>query len=123
MRDAQRAGKLRATYRIPVQYRSNLPESYAKPLAVLRQRGLFPEYPFGSDLTDDERKLKAALERLARVPKEPQSAVGILIESVMPKAPDADEQRMLERMQLADPKTPKDKLYRRLLLGALRDDR
>ena len=121
MRDAQRAGKLRASYRIPVQYRNNLPESYAKPLASLRGRGLFPEYPFGSDLTEDERKLKAALERLAQVPKEPQSAVGILIESVKAKAPDADEQRMLERMQLADPKTPKDKLYRRLLLGALRE--
>jgi hypothetical protein len=121
MRDAQRAGKLRANYRIPTQYRNNLPESYAKPLATLRERGLFPEYPFGSDLTEDERKLKAALERLAHAPKQPQSALGILFESAKPKGPDADEQRMLERMRLAEPKTTKDKLYQRLLLGALRD--
>ena len=121
IRDAQRAGKLRAGYRSPTQYRNNVPESYAQPLAGLRKRGLFPEYPFGSDLTEDERKLKSALERLAQAPKEPQSAVGILFEAAKPRGPDADEQRMLERMTLADAKTPKDKLCRRLLLGALRE--
>jgi acyl-CoA hydrolase len=121
LRDAQRAGKLRPGYRIPAQYLNNLPASYAQPLAALRKRGLFSEFPFGSDLTEDELKLKAALERLARVQKQPRSGLGILVESAKPQKPNADEQRKLERMQLADPKTPIDKLYRRLLLAALRD--
>lgn len=121
MRDAQRAGKLRAGYRIPDRFRNNVPESYAKPLGQLRRRGLFPEYPFGSDLTDDELKLKAALKRLAKAPKEPQAALGILFESAKANEPSADEQRLLERMQLDKPQSARDKLYRRLLLGALRE--
>jgi hypothetical protein len=119
MRDAQRAGKLRASYRIPTQYRNNVPESYARPMAALRKGGLFPEYPFGSDLSEDERALKSALERLAEAPKKPQSALEILFESAKLKAPNADETRLLERMQLAQPTTARDKVYRRLLLGAL----
>jgi acyl-CoA hydrolase len=119
MNEAKRAGKLRASYRIPTQYRTNVPEAYTKPLAALRQRGLFPTYPFGSDLSDDELQLKAALEKLAAVPKKPQSALGILYETAKLKAPTPDENRMLERMQLADPRTPRDHLYRRLLLSAL----
>jgi hypothetical protein len=119
MRDAQRTGKLRASYRIPTQYRNNLPESYARPVANLRKRGLFPEYPFGSDLNEDEKVLKSALERLAAAQKQPQSALGILVESAKLKGPNADETRLLERMQLTEPKTARDRLYRRLLLAAL----
>jgi hypothetical protein len=119
LRDAQRAGKLRAGYRIPNQYRNNLPESYTKPIASLRKRGLFPEYPFGSDMSDDEQVLTSALERLAAAPKQPQSALGILVESVKRNGPSADETRLLERMQLAEPKTARDRLHRRLLLAAL----
>lgn len=119
MNDAKRAGKLRASYRIPTHYRNNLPDSYAKPMEQLRARGLFPEYPFGSDLTEDERKLKNALEKVARAMKQPTAAAGVLFDAAKARRPSADEKRMLERMQLDAPKTAKDKLYRRLLLGAL----
>jgi acyl-CoA hydrolase len=121
MREAKRAGKLRASYRIPERYQNNLPESYAKPFAKLQQRGLFPEYPFGSDLDEDERTLKAALERIAAALKQPQAAVGLAFEAVKPHTPTADEKRMLERMQLDAPSNARDKLYRRLLLGALQE--
>jgi acyl-CoA hydrolase len=121
MQEAKRAGKLRASYRIPMQFRNNLPEAYSGPLQSLRGRGLFPEYPFGSDLSEDERKLKSALERMANAVKQPRAALGLAYGALKLQPPSADETRLLERMQLARPSNAMDKLYRQLLLGALRE--
>jgi hypothetical protein len=114
---------LRASYRIPSEYRNNVPESYAKPMARLRERNLFPVFPFGSDLTPDELVLKSALERIAGALKQPSAAAGVLFQSVTAGKPSEDEARLLARMQLEHPRSTRDKLYRRLLLGALQTDK
>jgi hypothetical protein len=121
MQEAKRAGKLRASYRIPTQFRNNLPEAYVAPLQSMRKRGLFPEYPFGSDLNEDERALKSALERIANAVKRPRAALGLAYGAVKLRPPSGDENRLLERMQLARPSSATDKLYRQLLLSALRE--
>jgi hypothetical protein len=115
----QSAGKLRADYAIPAHHRRNLPEQYARPLSQLRAQGLFPHFPFGTDLTADEQILAGALRRLQARLKQPRSAASTLARAVVPRTPDAAQQRLLERMQLAQPHTPIEHVYRRLLLSEL----
>ena len=120
---AKRAGKLRADYVIPARNRRNLPEQYAQPLAQLRAQGLFPRFPFGSDLTPDEQVLAAALKRLQARLSAPRSVVSAVARAVVPHTPDATQLRLLERLQLAEPRTPIEHVYRRLVLAELARER
>lgn len=61
---AKRANKIDAGYRIPDQYRNNLPSKLAEAFAESRAAGLFSEYPFGTDLTREEIDLARALRWL-----------------------------------------------------------
>ena len=61
---AQAAGKIGAHYRIPDQYRNNLPRRLERALQPPRERGYFSEYPFGTDLTAEEIVLARALRWL-----------------------------------------------------------
>ena len=54
LEEAKRAGKIGKDYRIPDRFRENLPERLEKTLAPYRERGLFDELPYGTDLTDVE---------------------------------------------------------------------
>lgn len=118
--EAKRAGKLRQDYAIPERQRHNLPEAYTTPLAQLRANGLFPRFPFGSDLTPDELQLTAALRKLKAELEQTKTAARAVLRAATPGGPDADQLRLLERMQLAHPRTPAEHLYRRLVLAALR---
>ncbi len=62
--DAQRAGKLPASFRIPDAQRSNLPERLERALAPHRAAGRFGALPFGTDLSAEEVRLGGALRRL-----------------------------------------------------------
>jgi acyl-CoA hydrolase len=118
-REAMRVGKLRADYTVPEQARTNLPATYARRLAQLRGQGLFPAYPFGTDLTSDEQILSSALRRIKADLGKPRRALDLALRSLTPTRPNADQQRLLERMQLSSPRTPREHVYRRLLLSAL----
>jgi len=61
---AQAAGKISPRYRIPDAFRSNLPQRLTEALGEYRTRGLFSEYPFGTDLTAEEAALARALRFL-----------------------------------------------------------
>jgi len=63
---ARRAGKISETYRIPDRARANRPDRLEEMLAPYRQRGLFEEFPFGTELTREELVLKKALTALKR---------------------------------------------------------
>jgi acyl-CoA hydrolase len=61
---ARAAGKIGAGYRIPDEFRNNLPQRLRAALSAHRERGLFGEYPFGTDLTAEEIVLARALRFL-----------------------------------------------------------
>ncbi len=50
-REAQAAGKLRNDHRIPQLHRNNTPRALEERFILARARGLFSEFPFGTDLT------------------------------------------------------------------------
>lgn len=61
---ARRAGKLDPAWQPSPEARNNTPEHLAEAFAPYRDRGLFPDYPFGSDFTDIEQRLIRALVRV-----------------------------------------------------------
>jgi len=118
MNKAKAAGKLPQTYEIPPACRDNTPERIAQALAPLRENGLLPEFPFGTDFTETEQQLIPALQRLQRAFSRPVTLLSLLWRgwSVRGSA-DAD---CLARMGLTAPATMRERLYRWLLRGALK---
>jgi acyl-CoA hydrolase len=119
LKEAKRAGKISENYRIPDHARSNRPERLEKILGRYRERGLFPAFPFGTDLTEEEVVLKKALLALKQtvqgeklhLPRPSEIRKTIIV---------PDQTRpYLERMALLRPQSLKERLLRRALVYAL----
>jgi hypothetical protein len=63
--------------------------------------------------------LSNALRRLQSRLTQPASALASVARAIAARAPDARAQRLLERLQLAEPRTPIEHVYRRLVLSEL----
>jgi hypothetical protein len=120
MQQAKRAGKLRERYRIPEAQRRNLPESYAPALTRCRARGLFPTFPFGTDLDPDEQRIGKALRALEAATHTTPGLAKALAAAALHGTPGEDVQPLLKRMQLDTPTTLEERTYQRLLAAALR---
>ncbi|HET9864710.1 MAG TPA: acetyl-CoA hydrolase/transferase C-terminal domain-containing protein [Steroidobacteraceae bacterium] len=119
LREAQRADKIDASYRIPASRRHNTPERLAEAFAAYRRAGLFSEYPFGTDLTREEIELARALRWL----KEATATRGgklLMLGRALSAGARTGQQQLLERLQLANPRTVREKLEARLVAAALR---
>lgn len=114
---AKKAGKLPEEYRIPEAYRNNYPDTLEQRLAGARGEGECAPYPFGTDLTETEQRLSVGLKRL-----QSQSTTwrGMLRAAIA--ALGASPQRFpqeLERLALDNPRTWRNRIYARLVAGAL----
>lgn len=112
---AQKAGKLPKDFQLDPRFSDNTPERLQGIQA--RHRRLFPEYPLGTDFTDEERDLLRALNWL----KSKFKLTEIL--ELGKAALDAPEPEAfpehLVRMRLDKPEGLKEDLYQRLLLAGL----
>jgi acyl-CoA hydrolase len=120
VRAAKRAGKLADDYVIPALHRHNLPETFLQPMAAWRSAGLFPEYPFGTDMTQEERALEKALRKLKASLGDPRKLLKTAVHAATHGDATPELEPLLRRMGLHEASTPKDQLYRRLLIAALR---
>jgi acyl-CoA hydrolase len=113
---AQKAGKLPKDFQLDPRFADNTPERLQAVQA--RHSRLFPEYPLGSDFTDEERDLLRALNWL----KSKFKLTEIL--ELGKAALDAPEPEAfpehLVRMRLDKPEGFKEDLYQRLLLAGLK---
>jgi acyl-CoA hydrolase len=119
LQEIQRAGKMPSRYRIPDWCRGNRPEKLDHVLAPYRARGLFPPFPFGTDLTHEEIVLKQALERLKHIIERKRDLVpgpGVLHKVI--DVP-GHARPYLERMRLDAPGTLKERLLQRAVVYAL----
>jgi len=119
-RQAQAAGKLPRDYEIPDRHRNNTPRALEERFILARARGLFSDFPFGTDLTAEEIQLAKALSNL----QEKTSGwprIEALIGAVTTHAVPAAVKPFLERMSLAKPRTRQEWLWQRLLVRELRD--
>lgn len=123
VRDAQGAGKLPASYRIPDRARTNVPERIAGQLRPLRDHGLFAEYPFGSDLTPEERTLGGALRWLQAETSTPMHKLTTIAKALLTGTTDAALQPLLARMTLDHPTSLKERGLQKLVALAIRSIR
>ena len=117
VKQAKAHGKLAADYQIPERYRNNFPHKLAERLHPWAEAGLLPDFPFGTDLTDDELHIVRALKKLKHATQHPAELVTMAVKSLWEgkEAPHA----YLERMGLADAHSFKDLFVRRLFAGNL----
>jgi hypothetical protein len=119
LQQAKASGKIEPGYRIPPARRDNRPERIAAALAAFKEEGLFPPFPFGTELTWVEQRLVPALGRLRRAASERRRLAALAWRGRGGER-SAEHQEALARMGLAEPKSLREWLYRALLLGALR---
>jgi acyl-CoA hydrolase len=114
---AKAAGKLDAHYQVPSRYRNNLPEALDTQLHPWSQAGLLPDFPFGTDLTEDELHIVRALKRMKRATNHPTELVSMVMKSLWEsrEAPHA----YLERLGLEDAASFKSMFLRKLFAGNL----
>jgi hypothetical protein len=118
MRQAKAAGKLPRAYEIPPAHRANTPERIARALAPLHEKGLLPEFPFGTDFTETEQRLIPALQRLQRASASPAALMLLLWRGMSARG--TDDADCLARMSVDAPATMRERIWRWLLRGALR---
>ncbi len=116
---AKKHGKIEADYALPGQCRNNTPAHLARALEPLRARGLLPEYPLGTDFTDEEQVLARALTSLKAATGTRLGLLRTLLRAARPGAVPASADACLARMGLARPGGLRERLLRRLVGQAL----
>ena len=116
---AKSNGKLNAAYEVPEVQRHNLPGRIDAALKQWRDEGLLPDFPLGTDFTDDELVIVGALTRLKRSVEHPLELVKMLIGSAVEQVLDHKNvpERYLDRMGFHEAHGLKDKLMRTLFVG------
>jgi acyl-CoA hydrolase len=120
---AKEAGKLPEDWTLPAEYRDNYPDRIEEALAPFRERGDLPRFPYGSELTTEERRLAESLRNLQSkfggdgLPELP--ALGSVRKALFPPA---EARPYLERMDLGSAWTPRQFLYKRAVVLALAEN-
>ncbi len=117
VKQAKANGKLEADYEVPECFRHNLPEVIAAKLKPWSEAGLLPDFPFGTDLTEDELHMVRAMKKLKHASQHPSELLGMALKSLWEgkEAPPA----YLERLGLAEVHSFKDRVMRRLFANNL----
>jgi acyl-CoA hydrolase len=119
--EAQRAGKLPKSARIPDAARQNVPARIERALADARAGGSLPDLPFGSDLTAAEWALAGRLKKLAGAAESAEGKLA-LARALAAPAPAAQPavRDALAHLDLATPRGAKERLLARLVRAAYR---
>ncbi len=117
VKQAKAHGKLEAAYQVPERYRHNLPQVLEDKLHPWAEAGLLPDFPFGTDMTDDELQIVGALKKMKHASHHPSEMLAMAVRSLWENkdAPPA----YLERLGLAEAHSFKDLVVRRLFAGNL----
>jgi acyl-CoA hydrolase len=117
---AQAAGKLSSGYQIPEAHRNNTPRVLEERFALARARGLFSEFPFGTDFTGEEIVLAKALKSLKEKTAHGWPKLQTVAGAALSRGTPANLRPFLERMSLWAPRTRQEWLWQRLLVRELR---
>lgn len=113
------AGKLPKDFSPPEAWRRNTPDHIQKVMCAARDEGLTPAFPFGSDFTEVEKDLVAALARLKKARGSIKALGALAVKGFVKGRPDNRETQALKRMELDKPDDIEEKFYQYLLRGAL----
>jgi acyl-CoA hydrolase len=116
---AKREKKLALDWQIPADHARNTATRYMRSLDLFKSRGLFPRFPFGTEMTEQEVVLAQALQALKGRLQNKRHALRAALAALIAR-PDRELGPYLERMGLARPKTLREHAYQRLLAPELR---
>jgi len=119
-RQAQNADKLPRDYQIPDMHRNNTPRALQERFILARARGLFSEFPFGTDFTSEEIVLAKALASLKERTRGGGPRLKTLATAMTSPGTPAHLRPYLKRMALNAPQTRQEWLWQRLLVQELR---
>jgi hypothetical protein len=117
LKAAKDARKIPASFTIPAAFCDNTPERIERALAPLRDSGLLPAYPFGTDFDATEQRLLGALEGLKGAPT--AQLLRRAIKGFLKGAHSDDDRAALRRLKLDTPSSLAERFYRALVLGTL----
>jgi acyl-CoA hydrolase len=117
--EARAAGKIARSYRIPEEHRNNRPKTLERALEPYRKKGLFSEFPFGTDLTAEEIVLGKALKHLGERTSTPLGKALTFVSSLARPSLSERTRPYLERLELDRPATLREKLMRNLVAAEL----
>jgi hypothetical protein len=120
---AKKAKKLPKDYEIPEKYRHNTPDKIVNLLKPYQDKGYFKAFPFGTDFTPDEITIGGSLKAMKNLvtANKPKFIRGVVFELLRPIPKSAE--KYLERMDLAKPSSIKEKITRKLIVFALRNNK
>lgn len=118
LKRAKASLKLEKEFAVPSR-RRNTADGLRARLGPFRGAGLLPDYPFGTDLTAEERRLVPALKLLKAAEGDRLALAKLAWNGWRQHAPSNDEAAALRRMRLDAPSSIREKAMRALLLGAL----
>ncbi len=117
---AKRAGKIPPDYQIPPHHRQNTPGQIQARLAPYREMGLLPDFPLGTDFTEEEmvlgQVLKGLKTRLATKGDLMKTIVRAMTAGTTPEA----AKHYLARLGLDRPVGQKEKMIQKLIVAELR---
>lgn len=120
---AKGAGKIPNDYVIPDRFRNNTPQRLQQVADDFRTQGLFPRYPFGTDLTAEELVLADVLGKLKSKFASKAALFKTLAGAVDASASATDAAMpYLARMGLDKPATLKDKAIQKVLVSELKNE-
>jgi len=119
-RQAQNSGKLPRDYQIPDVHRNNTPRALEERFILARARGLFSEFPFGTDFTSEEVVLAKALASLKEHTRDGGPRLKTVATALTSLGTPALLRPYLKRMALNAPRTRQEWLWQRLLVQELR---
>ena len=120
LKKAKRAQKIPDDYQIPQQFRNNYPERINQALAPFEKKGFFPPFPFGTDFTKEElvigKSLRWLKEKMAGGLGSKATSIG---KAVTARSVPMKVKPYLQRMQLDQPATAKERMLQKLVIYAL----
>ena len=117
IRQAQNAGKLSLDYKLPEYAKNNTPENIAH-LLKGNQENVFPAFPFGKELTDQEVLIGGALRKLKSKVTHKWPLIPAVLKP-MSKSKLEYQKENLERLNLYKTKNIKEKVLQKLVLDVL----
>ena len=118
---AKNHGKVERGYSIPFEARNNTPERIQAILEPHVKSGLLPAYPFGTELTAQERALGASLKHIKSLSAEPTHFLASAFKSLLHRGDEEAAKPFLERVHLDHPGTTKEFLIQQLLMMELEE--
>lgn len=119
LRQAQKAGKVAASFRLPAEWGQNTPAFVQDALQAAGENA-FPAFPFGCDFTEEELILGKALRGLKAATATRRGKMATLWRALRTGPGDEAMAPLLERMALTSPSGFKARMDRRLLVHGLR---